>query len=359
MRSVVVLGPMTNGVTGGQATHMKNLNALADEIDDGIVEFFFTSRGMDETESVKGKIIFFLENICKSLFVLGRYSKVHINTSFDAKAIVRDFFYILVSFLYRKEVVIQYHGGDPFKINAALRTLSKISLFFIKNGSSVICLTDKQFNFVTSLKVQNVGLVKNFVDVPDFQAKDLVSPINFIYMGRIIKEKGLFIILDAVEWLRKHSTVDFKVQICGNGKDLAEMLNEIERRGLNDSVIYHGIVGGVEKIRLLESSQIFLYPTSYPEGLPYSILEALAYSLPVVSTNVGSISSVVHDKETGIIVAEKNYLELAKAMEYFIQNGNEIRRMGTQGHLLVADKFGKKAMKDFFVNLWFLRGQQI
>lgn len=359
MRSVIVLGPMTDGVTGGQATHMKNLNTLAQEIENGVVDFFFTSRGMDETESVKEKIIFFLRSIYKSLFVIGRYSKVHINTSFDAKAVVRDFFYMFVCFLYSREVVVQYHGGDPFKISTILRSLAKISLYLTKGSSSVICLTENQFNFVTSLGIRNVGLVKNFVEVPDHQTKDLALPINFIYMGRIIKEKGLFLILDAVDWLRKNGCVDFKVQICGNGKDLAEMLNEIEHRSLNDCVIYHGIVAGVEKTKLLASSQIFLYPTSYPEGLPYSILEALAYSLPVVSTNVGSISSVVHDKETGLIVAEQNYLELAKAMEYFIHNSSEIQRMGTQGHRLVADEFGKKAMKNFFVDLWFAKGQQI
>jgi glycosyltransferase involved in cell wall biosynthesis len=359
MRSVLVLGPMTNGVTGGQATHMKNLNALAQDIDDGVVDFFFTSRGMDETESVKAKILFFVQNIYRFLFVIGRYSKVHINTSFDAKAVVRDFFYLFVCYLYRKEVVIQYHGGDPFKINTALKSLAKITLYITKRGSSVICLTSKQFDFVMSLGKKDVGLVKNFVEVPDYQPKDLAFPIHFIYMGRIIREKGLFLILDAVEWLRKNGCSDFKVHICGNGKDLAAMLNEIERRMLEDCVIYRGIVGGVEKTKLLESSQVFLYPTSYPEGLPYSILEALSYSLPVVSTNVGSISSVVHDKETGLIVAEENYLELAKAMEYFIHNGTEIQRMGTQGHMLVADKFGKKAMKDFFVNLWFSKGQQI
>ena len=90
------------------------------------------------------------------------------------------------------------------------------------------------------------------------------------------------------------------LHIGGNGE--TERLQEIiAHEGLSSIVKFEGWVSGKKKIDLLNKADIFILP-SYTEGLPISILEAMAYSVPVISTNVGGIPEVIKNEENGYIL---------------------------------------------------------
>ena len=80
--------------------------------------------------------------------------------------------------------------------------------------------------------------------------------------------------------------------------ELQSIINEC---GLSKIVRFEGWVSGDKKVELLNNTDVFILP-SYTEGLPISILEAMSYRLPVISTPVGGIPEVVRDGENGFLI---------------------------------------------------------
>ena len=101
---------------------------------------------------------------------------------------------------------------------------------------------------------------------------------------------------------------------------------------LDDIITFEGWVSGTNKIRLLNLCQIFVLP-SYKEGLPISILESMAYGMPIIATPVGAIPSVVKNGDNGFLVPTGNLESLSVAINTLIDN-----------HLLIS-KMGLKSLK--------------
>jgi glycosyltransferase involved in cell wall biosynthesis len=113
-----------------------------------------------------------------------------------------------------------------------------------------------------------------------------------LFLGRIHPKKGLMLLLAA--WARVCPRAqDWELVIAGpdEGGHLAEVRARAAELGLEGRVTFTGLVQGDEKVRLLHSADLFVLP-SYSEGLPMSVLEALACEVPVVATresNVGDL----------------------------------------------------------------------
>ena len=113
---------------------------------------------------------------------------------------------------------------------------------------------------------------------------------QILYLGRFDSLKGVVdipAIADKV--IKKFPEAKF---VLGGTGETEPVIAEIERLGLNDTVLLPGWIRGDEKIKLLKESAIFLLP-SHMEAMPMSILEAMGYALPIVSCEVGGIPQVV------------------------------------------------------------------
>jgi glycosyltransferase involved in cell wall biosynthesis len=168
-------------------------------------------------------------------------------------------------------------------------------------------------------------------------AKRTTNPITFILVARLIIEKG---ILDYVEAARIVKEKDLGVRFILLGgldsnprglteKDVESWVNE----GLLE---WPGEVADV-CVWLLESS-VFVLP-SYREGVPRSSQEAMAMGLPVITTDaVGCRDTVIHGK-TGLIIPVRDPQSLVSAMMHFVQNPEDIKRMGDAGRRYAEEKF--------------------
>ena len=101
-----------------------------------------------------------------------------------------------------------------------------------------------------------------------------------------------------------------------------------------------GWVDGEKKENLLKKSQLFVLP-SYNEGLPIAILEAMSYGIPVISTDVGSISEVVKDNETGFLIKPGEAESLAKAIIKVINLEEVWKRQSMASKELINAKFNE------------------
>jgi glycosyltransferase involved in cell wall biosynthesis len=107
--------------------------------------------------------------------------------------------------------------------------------------------------------------------------------------------------------------------MVGGGPKKEDLSDKVIKMNLEDEIIFTGMVEHQEIHEYYQAADIFVLP-SYTEGLPISILEAMACGLPVVATNVGGIPEVITDGLNGFLVSPKNENELVKKLKILTKN---------------------------------------
>jgi glycosyltransferase involved in cell wall biosynthesis len=135
----------------------------------------------------------------------------------------------------------------------------------------------------------------------------------------------------------------------GDGSLKGEVERLINKMNLKDNV---RILGFRDDIReLLNLIDIFVL-SSVSEGLPLSVIEAMAASKPVVATDVGGLPEIVIPDETGFLVKAGNAHDLAARLEVLLEDDNLRRRMGIRGRKVVEEKFSLDVMIDNYQKLY-------
>jgi glycosyltransferase involved in cell wall biosynthesis len=160
-----------------------------------------------------------------------------------------------------------------------------------------------------------VRIVHNGVDVAAFAECISVAPAfnNFLFLGRLGKRKGVYDLLQAIERIvagNPASTMHF--WLAGDG-EIEAVKEEIKRRNLGDHITVVGWIDGGQKLQYLKQSDTMLLP-SYDEGLPMSILEAMACGKVIISTFVGGIPDLVIQGENGFLIQPGDVPALAQAI---------------------------------------------
>jgi glycosyltransferase involved in cell wall biosynthesis len=145
-------------------------------------------------------------------------------------------------------------------------------------------------------------------------AKKEIKEITFGFIGRIEKVKGIEVLLNAVEILkRKHS--NFKLLIAGKGN--LQYIETLKKRFRNEKVKFLGFIKPEEFYPKID---ILVVPSLWYEPLPTVILEAFAYKVPVIGSDIGGIPELIENGRTGFIFEPGNSWELSFQMEKFILN---------------------------------------
>jgi glycosyltransferase involved in cell wall biosynthesis len=129
--------------------------------------------------------------------------------------------------------------------------------------------------------------------------------------------------------------------LAGEGPLRAVLEAEVSRLGLQDRVVFLGQRDDVPQ--LLVSSDLFVLPSLH-EGMPLSLLEAMAHGLPVVASSVGGIREVVTDGVTGLLVAPSDPAALAGAIRRLLDDPSLARRLAAAARENVLDRFSVEAM---------------
>lgn len=166
-----------------------------------------------------------------------------------------------------------------------------------------------------------------------------VDPIRFIFVGRLLKEKGINYFLHAAEIVKKEF-INAEFHILG-AADLAAK-NEVDtsllkRLTKNNIVIHFGYVDNVREC--LENSSVFVLPSYYREGVPRSSQEAMAIGRAVITTNSVGCKDTVIDEYNGYLVSKFDSVDLANKMKNFLLNPELVAQMGVNGRKLAEERF--------------------
>jgi glycosyltransferase involved in cell wall biosynthesis len=159
------------------------------------------------------------------------------------------------------------------------------------------------------------------------------SPATVVSVGRLRAPKDFLTLVRAVAALEPGSV---SLRIAGDGPDRERLVEEIDRLGVAAAVDLLGTQPDVDA--LLESADVFVL-SSTSEGLPMSVLEAMAAGLPVVASAVGGVPELV-DGETGVLVPPADPEALAAALARLATDPRLRERLGAAGRRRAEAEFG-------------------
>ena len=175
---------------------------------------------------------------------------------------------------------------------------------------------------------------------------------HLLFCSNLIESKGILTLLDACKCLKERGE-SFILDMAGGesaGFSAVRLQQEIAARRLQEEVIFHGRVGGASKEEVYRNADIFVLPTFYlNECFPLVVLEAMARSLPVVSTHEGAIPAMVADGETGLIVPAKDATALADALQKLLADRAWRKKMGEKGRAPFLSEYTLGRFEERFI----------
>jgi glycosyltransferase involved in cell wall biosynthesis len=179
----------------------------------------------------------------------------------------------------------------------------------------------------------------------------LPSHNSFLFIGRLLRSKGIFEFIRSAELLRKlHPEVLFS--IVGPLDDNPESLSSDELQTLIDKGIvrYLGVVLDVKPY--LESHQVLVLP-SYREGTPRAVLEAMSMSMPIITTHAPGCRETVKEGVNGFLAKPKDTSSLLACMLSIIENPDAIECMGVRSREFVKERYDVHDVNKLIINTIF------
>ncbi len=273
---------------------------------------------------------------------------IHINTALTTLSIVRDGALTAVARSFGIPIMLHIHGGKFLTQGFGNGLSSRITKSMLKRANVVLVLSEAEKKFINAHQTKiDVRILRNTVPFDDVQKFERIQKTerSIIFFGRLHEGKGLNEIVRAMKILREEGQ-QFRFKCYGTG-EMEESFVAQMTAILGEKFYFGGVVSGEEKWKALAGSDIFLLP-SYYEGLPMSLLEAMAVGcIPIVS-NVGSVSEVVENEVNGFLIEPRNPEQIVETIKRVLSDEFEQNRMTEAAKSTIKLRFN---MGDYLKNL--------
>jgi glycosyltransferase involved in cell wall biosynthesis len=208
----------------------------------------------------------------------------------------------------------------------------------------------KEFLVVNKFNPSRIEIIPNMVTIDrDFVQKPFRSEVVVGVMSRFVEKKGIGIFLNAIALLKAQGK-KLRAVIAGDGKLKAHLIDLSKELGLQNTVSFIGWV--VDKSKFFDSIDIFCVP-SIQEPFGIIILEAAAYSTPIISTRTEGPSEILRNQQDGILCASKSSEALAEKISYLLINPDEAEKYAKSAYVRVKDLYSKRFVSAYTIE--FLR----
>jgi len=255
---------------------------------------------------------------------------------------------LIAAKLFRRKVIFHLNGSDF----ADFYNSNKVNAFLIRKivnkADAVVTVSDSWKEWVNSyIGHENVFVLYNPVDTSFY--KDLrpwlrQEPVKkILFMGIIGRRKGAYDIIKLIPSLAK-SRPNIRFVFAGNG-EIKKAKQLCKQAGILDKVEFPGWLGPEAKRDYYSEASIYLLP-SYREGLPVSVLEAMAAGLPVVTTPVGGIPEAVEDGVNGYLIKPGDIKAMKEKLLLLLSCRDKREQFGKANKLRAKELFDAKIVVD-------------
>lgn len=277
----------------------------------------------------------------------GHFNLLHLNPSLKWKSFLRDGLFIRLARKTNIPVIVFFRGWDShfeIKLDKWLSSLFRMTYLY---ADAFIVLADDFRNKLRSWKVAapvyvesttvDDDLMKGF----DLEKKHAVmgpqQPVKILYLARLEKEKGIYEAVDVCTILsskgyRLHLTV------AGDGSEI-KAATEYAAKRLGTQATFAGYVKGEAKRKIFETSDLYLFPSSYGEGMPNSVVEAMSFGLPIVTRPVGGIKDFFENGRMGYATESRNPEDLAVLVERLLLDRELRMAISAYNHAYAGEHF--------------------
>lgn len=246
---------------------------------------------------------------------------VVLNPSFRRYMLFRDGLYMLIAKLLRRKVVCFFHGWDE-KLASEVTKSPKIfnKVFGLADLTYVLCSDFKRslmnMRFPGKIELNTTKVDDRLLDGFDLSQRQ--RPVKtLLWLARIDRNKGIFVAIDAFARLVVMYP-DLRFRIVGNGCDESKARDYVQKNKI-PNVQFTGPLRGSDLAQQFSEGDIYILPT-YFEGMATSVLEAMAFGLPILTAPVGGVKDFFREGEMGFLIKEYNPNDYAVAIERLINN---------------------------------------
>jgi glycosyltransferase involved in cell wall biosynthesis len=262
-----------------------------------------------------------------------RHGLSHVHTHYAATVGV------LVGRIFPVTLSIAFHGPAEFEDPVGSRLAEKVQ-------ACLFCCAISQYGVSQlmyacgypewpKLELTALGVDPNGFPPRPFRAKP--SPFQIICVGRLAAVKGQHVLIAAMAALVQEGR-DIRLRVAGDGPDRIALRQDAENRGLADCVSFEGNVNQDKLLDLYRESDALVL-SSFAEGLPVVLMEAMAMEIPCVAPWVNGIPEIVTNATDGLLVPPGDALALARAIGRLMDDAELRRTLGQNARVKILDKF--------------------
>lgn len=261
---------------------------------------------------------------------------VHIHSSFGPS------FYRKIPYIYMAgwagiPVVNHIHGSEFDKLytNAGVKKQELVRRVWNKCHHFIVLSEAWVTRFSCVIPKEKMTVIENYSRLQP-QIDRSVCNNQILFLGAINPMKGCLDMVDVIA-LVKEKCPSVKLIIAGEG-NIQEVKEKAEEKSVLENIIFPGWVRNEEKDILLKNSDIFFLP-SYTEAMPMSVLDAMGYGLPIVSTNVGGIPRLVEENKNGNLYDPGDKEGMAAALTALLTKREMRVLYGRNSRKIVEEKY--------------------
>ncbi len=228
----------------------------------------------------------------------------------------------------------------------------KLSSVIANDADMVFTHTPDNIETLTNMDITNdqITCVLRGIDIEDTPTKQK-QPNSFIFVGRLIKAKGIFEMIDAFERIYNATPSSF-LTIIGDGEDRKKLENYIKQKNLNDAVHLKGWMKPDDVLRILSDHQIMLF-LSHSERLPNAVKEAMMMGvIPISSNTIGIETLIEHDHNGYIVHHDNDPQDIANISINLLNNDKKRNDMADSARKAIIDTFDVKQSMQRYSNIW-------
>ena len=227
----------------------------------------------------------------------------------------------------------------------------------INSAEIVITPSDHLKSFVSGLGFSNKILkINNGVDITDIKKTNIhKADVNLLIISRLVVQKNINIVIEAIGLL---DNKNLKLSIIGEGGEFSKLEGVIRDLNLQNRVQLLGKIDNNRISQFLLTADIFIQASDY-EGLPHSVLEAINYEVPILSTEVGGCKDLLNDGERGFIIPIPPHKKIiAENILFIINNKEESTKRADAAKAFISKEYNFSVQANQYMEI-FLQNEKI